>query len=702
MTGNIDVASVLLAMPAATVSAPAAVSTDPSGNAAFSELLQSISAANLVTVSNAVPVVTKADVSAAKNSTGASLDNKRVTDPGVCIDQLQVLLQCQTTTIAMNSVPVSTDSSAVPTSNQNVNITDANGDGEKTHSAKSPDTASTSPSSQPVVLDPLVLVNPDSQVQAPPQLQSTETTPPKANVKAEKIPAHHNRHLPHLKADQSFTLASIAPQLLAPPSRPTTETPGKPESSSQVSNGTATTTQSDRDQAVVPKAPSEKSEAAAIVTGQSSVAGVPQLIPTDASATSKIADSEPVQSATPDVIAHVARKDASVAGATLSTSKQEYGAPIVWLPANSELKTSARPAAPTESTRPLSDPAAPSQSIAELKVKVEQTRLPEGIHIDLSKPPQSNVEWNVVVAPTPLPVVTGIPLEKPSEAITSTPRIASEKTDTTTVQAADVDIVNAAVGPNNLPVAVSLPEYQNATAPVLSTHPAQSPDNNAIPQSEQSISENASPLESASATRILEQTSQFIQVADDQKSDGDRRSSNVAARHDLPLIVHEKSAPENLASSFLPAAPSKFSVEPERESTPATMLAGKILEALPKPLQATTIVIRPEGFGTIQIRISPESAHSDAAWRITIRTSDPAAHALLSQSVNEIRQNLRSEAVNIVGAHSTLEQPAPAARASQEGTLSRDSGQERRQQFEQKQSKNRARGEVFEIPETDE
>ena len=203
--------------------------------------------------------------------------------------------------------------------------------------------------------------------------------------------------------------------------------------------------------------------------------------------------------------------------------------------------------------------------------------------------------------------------------------------------------------------------------------------------------------------QILEQTNQLVAIAGDQRSDGDgRNAAVVAARHSLPPVVaHDVSPSENSASNYSVAAPSSFSTDSVQEPAPPATLVGRILEAIPKPLQATTIVIRPEGFGTIQIRISPQSAGADGAWRITIRASDPAAHALLKESVNEIRQNLKSDAVNIIGATAT-ETTTGAARGSQDGSSLNDSKQERRQQFEQKNSRNRSRGEVFTIPDMDE
>jgi hypothetical protein len=204
------------------------------------------------------------------------------------------------------------------------------------------------------------------------------------------------------------------------------------------------------------------------------------------------------------------------------------------------------------------------------------------------------------------------------------------------------------------------------------------------------------------APQVLEQTAQLFQASDDQKNESEAHGSMAETRHTLPHNANrELASSENFAPSSSIAAPQNFPAEPAQESSLPATWVSRILDAIPKPLQATTIVIRPEGFGTIQIHINPGLPESNAAARITIRTSDPSAHALLKESVGEIRQILKNEAVNIVSVNERTEAAAGAQRSSHEGSL-KDSDQGRRQQFEQNRSKKRSGGEVFTVPEMDE
>jgi len=82
-------------------------------------------------------------------------------------------------------------------------------------------------------------------------------------------------------------------------------------------------------------------------------------------------------------------------------------------------------------------------------------------------------------------------------------------------------------------------------------------------------------------------------------------------------------------------------------STRAERLSGQILEAIPNPLRVTTFEIKPEGHGAIRVRISARGEGESAVWRVQIQTSDPAARSLLSEHLNELRERLPAENVQV-------------------------------------------------------
>ncbi len=155
------------------------------------------------------------------------------------------------------------------------------------------------------------------------------------------------------------------------------------------------------------------------------------------------------------------------------------------------------------------------------------------------------------------------------------------------------------------------------------------------------------------------------------------------------------------ANAFSAVAPGGYWTEKTPDAAPAktSEVFNQVLDVLPKPLQATTITIKPEGYGAITIRVTPQPLDTASPWRISIRTSDASAHALLSQNVAELRQNLKGDPAHVFGSL----KPALQASATQETPMRQDSQNSKggqRQDFEQRQ-RNRSRGFVFELPELD-
>jgi len=99
--------------------------------------------------------------------------------------------------------------------------------------------------------------------------------------------------------------------------------------------------------------------------------------------------------------------------------------------------------------------------------------------------------------------------------------------------------------------------------------------------------------------------------------------------------------PETIASrnSTAPAAPPTASR--------AEQLLDHTLDAIPNPLRVTTFEIKPEGHGVIRVRISARGEGEKAVWRVQIQTNDPAARSLLSEHLNELRERLPAENVQV-------------------------------------------------------
>jgi len=129
----------------------------------------------------------------------------------------------------------------------------------------------------------------------------------------------------------------------------------------------------------------------------------------------------------------------------------------------------------------------------------------------------------------------------------------------------------------------------------------------------------------------------------------------------------------------------------------ANALVRAISEAIPKPLQATSIEIRPEGFGSIHIRITPTTINETTTYRIDIRTSDPSAHALLTDNLKDLRQNLSTEFVAV-----RKMAPVPAAPRSDSGSaFQENSGRNGSRQpaySSQNQRRNSSQDGQFELP----
>jgi len=94
---------------------------------------------------------------------------------------------------------------------------------------------------------------------------------------------------------------------------------------------------------------------------------------------------------------------------------------------------------------------------------------------------------------------------------------------------------------------------------------------------------------------------------------------------------------------------SRNSSEPTPTANPsrAERLLDYTLDAIPNPLRVTTFEIKPEGHGTIRVRISARGEGEKAVWRVQIQTSDPAARSLLSEHLNELRERLPAENVQV-------------------------------------------------------
>jgi len=104
-------------------------------------------------------------------------------------------------------------------------------------------------------------------------------------------------------------------------------------------------------------------------------------------------------------------------------------------------------------------------------------------------------------------------------------------------------------------------------------------------------------------------------------------------------------ATQNPQTSFASQIPD-FSSTPSDVAS-AQHLIRSTLDAIPKPLAAMNIQIQPEGFGPIQVRVSAPVAGAANAYRVDIRTADPAARALLNDNLRELQGTLKTDSISV-------------------------------------------------------
>ena len=131
--------------------------------------------------------------------------------------------------------------------------------------------------------------------------------------------------------------------------------------------------------------------------------------------------------------------------------------------------------------------------------------------------------------------------------------------------------------------------------------------------------------------------------------------------------------------------------------TPAQHLVRSTLEAIPKPLAAMNIQIQPEGFGPIQVRVSAPVAGAANAYRVEIRTADPAARALLNDNLRELKGSLKTDSISVQPMNGKSD--AGGANGANAGDEKFGGGREQRQNaFDpQRQQGKRSTQELFEL-----
>ena len=278
----------------------------------------------------------------------------------------------------------------------------------------------------------------------------------------------------------------------------------------------------------------------------------------------------------------------------------------------------------------------------------------------------------------------------------------SASTNATVIAAQSTDANQKVLAPvqNTPPAAVVADVASSAAQYTAANSPKNAAQLSGISHDQNTVAAPAAPVASAATT--LPNSGNGASANNSDSTAGQERQSFQATQ--LAASTPKASKAETFAANaFSAVAPGAYWTEktPEAAATNAPDVLTHVVDALPKPLQATTITIKPEGYGAITIRVMPTPQDSNAPWRISIRTTDPSAHALLSQNVAELRQNLKGDPSNVLGSL----KPALQTGATPETPMRQDSqnskgGQGTRQDFEQRQ-RNRSRGYVFELPELD-
>lgn len=142
---------------------------------------------------------------------------------------------------------------------------------------------------------------------------------------------------------------------------------------------------------------------------------------------------------------------------------------------------------------------------------------------------------------------------------------------------------------------------------------------------------------------------------------------------------------------------SRNSSEPAATANPtrAERLLDHTLDAIPNPLRVTTFEIKPEGHGVIRVRISARGEGENAVWRVQINTSDPSARSLLSEHMNELRERLPAENVQVeLGGANDVRQEVPQRETG--GSRERNGEQRQSREEQQRQSKQQKSGNFLE------
>ena len=227
--------------------------------------------------------------------------------------------------------------------------------------------------------------------------------------------------------------------------------------------------------------------------------------------------------------------------------------------------------------------------------------------------------------------------------------------------------------------------------------------NSSEKQSNLKIQPKLSALSADQKTEVA--ASEFLSAVSLEKSPSEVDKDNIL-QNNLPpgksssILASERNSDFgrlfSISSDNVPAAASLRDIS-SVAPTKAQELTRTILNAIPKPITAMNIEIKPEGFGTIHVRIFSQASGDSPNWRIDIRTSDPAARALLSDSLHELRQSLKTDRVSVQESGATVAAPSSDLRGE-----AKDGSQERgrnQQAFYESNGRRGGRGkqEAFEL-----
>jgi len=135
---------------------------------------------------------------------------------------------------------------------------------------------------------------------------------------------------------------------------------------------------------------------------------------------------------------------------------------------------------------------------------------------------------------------------------------------------------------------------------------------------------------------------------------------------------------------------------PTPDLAPAQRLVRATLDAIPKPLAAMNIEIQSEGFGPIHVRISVPQAGAANSCRVEIRSADPAARALLTDSLRELQGSLKTDWITVQPLSGPSSTNGSGASAEDKYAGGRD-GERRNFYDPQRQPGKRSQQELFEL-----